>query len=239
MSSILKSIRKKIGLFNLKRAFKKVSANISNLPLQMRPDELLNIAFSSQYDLIQPWQNKSEIIEVLRIIEKNPPKTVLEIGTANGGTFFLLSRMANENALIVSVDLPGGKFGGGYPSWKEKVYKSFAKGKQRIELLRANSHELQTFNKVKEIFGQHKIEFMFLDGDHTYEGVKQDMEMYKELLADEALVMFHDVVPHFNPIYGVEKFWNEIKRDYEHKEFIEDMKQDGKGLGLIMFKRKK
>jgi hypothetical protein len=39
----------------------------------------------------------------------------LEIGTARGGTLFFLTRLASPHATIVSVDLPGGPFGGGYP----------------------------------------------------------------------------------------------------------------------------
>jgi cephalosporin hydroxylase len=57
-------------------------------------------------------QIKEEILELLKILEKFKPKTILEIGTFNGGTLFLFSRIADSNAIIVSVDLPGGKFGG-------------------------------------------------------------------------------------------------------------------------------
>jgi predicted O-methyltransferase YrrM len=239
MANLIGTLRKKAGLIKLKWAFKKLSAKFNSVPSKIDPDKLLDIAYSKEYSLIEPWQNRAEIVEVLKIIAKNPPKSVLEIGTANGGTLFLLTRMAQDDALITSVDLPGGKFGGGYPKWKEFVYKSFAKNNQKINLLRANSHEKQTFNMVSDIFKKQKIEFMFIDGDHTYEGVKEDFLTYQALLADNALVMFHDIVPHFNPIYGVEKFWNEIKHQYTHLEFIESNQQDGKGLGLIFYKKDK
>ena len=38
------------------------------------------------------------------------------------------------------LDLPGGGFGDGYVAWRSPVYRSFAMGKQRIELLRGDSH---------------------------------------------------------------------------------------------------
>src|ERR1700758_80056 len=160
MSNIFSSLRKKIGFFNLQRAFKNISRKIAALPNRIGTDELMRIAYSKEFSLIEPWQEKEEIIEVLRILEKNPPKSVMEIGTANGGTLFLLTRMADDKATILSVDLPGGKFGGGYPEWKEPVYKSFAKQTQKIDLIRANSHDSETFKKVAAYFKDTKVEFM-------------------------------------------------------------------------------
>ncbi len=236
---MLSSIRKKIGLFNLQRAFKKISAKIAQLPETLTHKELMDVAFSKEFELVEPWQEKDEIVEVLRIIEKNPPKNVMEIGTANGGTLFLLTRMAAPDAHILSVDLPGGKFGGGYPDWKEPVYRSFAKKNQTVNLIRANSHDKETFAKVSGYLKSKKVDFMFIDGDHTYDGVKEDFNTYKEFLADNALVMFHDIAPHPNPIYGVDKFWKEIKQQFESKEFVKDWYEGGRGLGLLTYTTKK
>ncbi|MEI8136871.1 MAG: class I SAM-dependent methyltransferase [Bacteroidota bacterium] len=238
MANILSEIRKKIGLYNLKNAFKKISDKIAGLPSSLPPNQLLDIAYSKDFSLIEPWQERTEIVEVLNILEKNPPKSVLEIGTANGGTLFLLTRMASKNASILSVDLPGGKFGGGYPEWKEPIYKSFAKKGQTVNLIRANSHDKETHSRVASFFKDKKVDFIFIDGDHTYEGVKQDFENYKEFLTDGALVMFHDIAAHPNPIYGVDKFWKEIKQEFEHKEFVKDWFDCGRGLGLLFYKKK-
>jgi cephalosporin hydroxylase len=239
MANIFSSLRKKIGFYNLQRAFKNISHKIAALPNRIEPDELMRMAYSKEFGLVEPWQETEEIIEVLRILKKNPPKSVMEIGTANGGTLFLLARMAADNAVILSVDLPGGKFGGGYPEWKEPVYKSFAKTTQKIELIRANSHDPETLKKVSSYFKDTKVEFMFIDGDHTYEGVKQDFETYKQFLAEGAMVMFHDIAPHPNPIYGVDKFWKEIKTQYPHNEYVKAWDDAGKGLGLLTYTNKK
>ena len=40
----------------------------------------------------------------------------------------------------MSVDLPLGHFGGGYPLFKAPLYRSFARVGQSIELVRADSH---------------------------------------------------------------------------------------------------
>jgi len=146
---------------------------------------------------------------------------------------FLFSKLAADNALIISIDLPGGKFGGGYPEWKVPVYKKFTKPGQKLELLRANSHEKSTPEKIKKLLNGRKVDFLFIDADHTYEGIKTDFHLYSELVADKGVIAFHDVAPHPNPAYGVNKFWNEIKGNYKHEEFVKDSKQSGLGIGVL------
>lgn len=37
-----------------------------------------------------------------------------------------------------------------------------------------------------------KIDVLFLDGDHSYEGVKKDFELYSTILSDNGIIIFHD-----------------------------------------------
>jgi hypothetical protein len=39
---------------------------------------------------------------------------------------------------------------------------------------------------------------IFIDGDHTYEGVKRDIELYFPLLKPNGLILFHDYLPLLN-----------------------------------------
>src|SRR5215216_3889291 len=59
-------------------------------------------------------QKRSEIGALLQILAADTPRRVLEIGTARGGTLFLVSRVSHPRATLATVDLPGGPFGGGY-----------------------------------------------------------------------------------------------------------------------------
>jgi hypothetical protein len=36
------------------------------------------------------------------------------------------------------------------------------------------------------------IDLLFIDGDHSYEGVKKDFELYSKLLSDKGLIILHD-----------------------------------------------
>jgi hypothetical protein len=97
---------------------------------------------------MKPQQVIEEITELLDMLVINKPKFVLEIGTAGGGTLFLLSRVASSDASIISIDLPGGFFGGGYFSSKIPFYKTFATRSQKIYFVREDSHLPQTFQLV-------------------------------------------------------------------------------------------
>jgi cephalosporin hydroxylase len=198
--------------------------------------DTLDFAFSFQAFgvSIKPAQVKYEIAKLLEIVAELKPKVVLEIGTAGGGTLFLFTRVADPEAKIISLDLPGGPFGGGYPRWKIPLYKSFSKEGQKIYLIRRNSHDPQTLREVKGILGDEKVDFLFIDGDHTYDGVKMDFEMYSPLVKKGGIIAFHDIV-HGSPknVGGVPRFWAEIKHKYRCVELVNDWSQNGYGIGVI------
>ena len=87
--------------------------------------ELIDFVFGFGDGFLKPLQVRSELQRALEEIEALKPRFVMEIGTAMGGTFFLLARAAAKDAYLVSLDLPGGRWGGGYSNWKTWVYRRF------------------------------------------------------------------------------------------------------------------
>lgn len=225
-------IKKHISKFLIKRGFKSLVKEIGNLN-EMDSKETIDFLFSKKSELITPWQFKEELLQLAQEIEIMKPEIIVEIGTANGGTLFMASRLASINALIISIDLPGGEFGGGYPDWKIPIYKSFARKNQTIELVRENSHSDQTFEKLQNLLNGQKIDYLFVDGDHTYEGAKMDFEKYRTLVKKGGKIGFHDIVIHKESKCDVYKLWNEVKKNYEYQEFVNDWEQNCFGIGLI------
>lgn len=220
----------KLDIFILPYALLKMKAlNKKSLNL----DDWVNISFYNFWLLIMPMQVQEEILELLRILDEIKPKVILEIGTARGGTLFLFTRVASEDATIISIDLPGGKFGGGYPKWKIPLYKAFSLANQQIHLIRADSHDQETLRKVKNILNNRKADFLFIDGDHSYEGVKKDFEMYSPLVRKGGIIAFHDIVPGLKEnVGGVPEFWKEVK-NMDSKEIVKDWNQEGNGIGVL------
>lgn len=205
--------------------------------------KLVDLVFSFEYKQkirsswvvsLKPLQVKSEIAELCRIIQETNPKTIVEIGSASGGTLFLFAHVACPKR-IISVDLPSGTFGGGYPFWKIPLFKSLAK-KNVIELVRADSHREETLSKIRILLKDKEVDFLFIDGDHTYQGVKQDFQMYSPLVRKSGIVAFHDIVKH-DPTSPceVDKFWSEIKPKFKHLEIIENQNQKWAGIGVLYF----
>jgi predicted O-methyltransferase YrrM len=191
-------------------------------------------------------QVRSEIAELGRVLQAAAPKRSLEIGTNYGGTLLLLCRLSPPDAKIISVDLPYGRFGGGYPRRKVPLFRAFPRSTQELHLIRADSHSPKTKDQVLRILKGEPLDYMFIDGDHTYAGVQHDFQMYAPLVRSGGIVAFHDIVVHKGETdCEVSKFWTEIKQRYRYREIVVDPSQgsppiaitgapmDTSGLGLL------
>jgi predicted O-methyltransferase YrrM len=171
-------------------------------------------------------QVRSEIVELGKILQAAAPKRSFEIGTNYGGTLLLLCAISPPEAKIISVDLPSGQFGGGYPRRKTPLFRKFPRAGQQLHLIRADSHAQETKERVMRILDGEPLDYLFLDGDHTYAGVQRDFEMYAPLVRSGGIVAFHDIVTYKRETEcQVSRFWNEIKHHYRHREIVEDLNQ--------------
>jgi len=187
---------------------------------------------------LKPLQLRSEVVRFLEVVRKEKPKTLVEIGTAQGGTLLMLCRVISPEATIISIDLPQGPYGGGYPAWAAPFYRAFARRTQKIHLLRANSHTEETRDRLRSILNGQTIDFLFIDGDHTYPGARQDYELYSPLVTPGGMIGFHDIAPNSpSEEYGVPRIWTELKSGHRNEEIIEDLGQRGYGIGLLWKKK--
>lgn len=201
-----------------------------------QPDKAVIRAYKyrghGQYKTISPYQNPSELIRLTRLIQDQQPKTIVEIGTDRGGTLYVWTQALPSAERFVSIDLPGGDFGGGYSTGRATFYSSFTQ--KPVTCLRKDSHNPATKKALVNAINHEPIDFLFIDGDHTYPGVKQDHTMYKDLMADDGIIAFHDILP--NPEASrcnVDRFWDGIKPDHTTTEIIADEDQGGGGIGVI------
>jgi predicted O-methyltransferase YrrM len=187
------------------------------------------------YKTIEPRQNPLEIEELYRAVCGLKPQRVLEVGTARGGTLYLWTQAATDDATIVSVDLPMGDFGGAYPVEKVPFYQEFARPAQQLHLLRKDSHDQQTVLEVRQLFGGGAVDFAFIDGDHTYDGVKADFFNYGPLVRPGGLIAFHDILTRPDmPSIQVDRFWQELKGKYRTHDIIGSDASGRKiGIGLL------
>jgi len=195
-----------------------------------------NVTFDQAYAFadaeIGMMQKPQEIHWLFELIRAARPRVVLEIGLYHGGTFFLWSRAAAPNAHLLAIDTrPVGRLGAWSPFCL--VRRSFAVGSQRVTLLMdSDSHSESTLRRVMALLDGRPVDFLFIDGDHSHDGVWQDFNMYSPLVAPGGLVAFHDVS--LNPLEwtkGVAQFWREFTIDHETEERVAN-DEPGFGIGV-------
>ena len=185
----------------------------------------------SKHPFLGQQQKDSEIKQLYEIVAARQPRSVLEIGTAGGGTLFLWCQAAHPQATIVSIDLPCGIHGGGYPKWKSLVYKKFKQPRQTLKLIRGNSHSHKALQEVVAYLPN--IDLLFIDGGHRYMDVLSDFYHFLFLVRPGGMIVFHDIVPHTDQTCQVDKFWQEIKGQFKTQEIVEDWNQKTCGIGII------
>jgi hypothetical protein len=197
------------------------------------PNDLLLFLFSPEARLIRPSQLPVEFERLLSRVSELAPIRVLEIGTNNGGTLFAWTRVAGERSTIISLDLPGGGFGGGYPAWRRHLYRAFALPFQRLHLIEGDSHAPSSIAAVRKILGAEPLDFLLIDGDHTYDGVKLDFENFAPLVRPGGLIAFHDISEHHDPSCDVRRYWLEVSRGKIATELMASPPEGWAGIGVI------
>ncbi len=233
LKKIIKSRRlDALRLFFYPYAMIKISGEIKN---NFTAETAVNFVFKRFGRFLKPYQVKSEIVALAKMVEELKPKTVVEIGTSTGGTLFIWSRLSKKDAHLISIDLPGGENNWAYPLWKGSFYRKFAVPPQKMDLIRDDSQTKETLEKVRKMLDGKPIDFLFIDGDHSYQGVKKDYELYSPLVRQGGIIGFHDIVQSpVTTIVGVQVLWNEIKNGKNFKELVENWNQPWGGIGIII-----
>jgi len=196
------------------------------------------------------------------------PIKVLEIGTKFGGTFYIWNKL-NElltrdrehwshwdvSDLCISIDMSDGGIHGGIGDEEmDKRDLWFCERFPNCHFIRGNSHSKETFaelanglmssNDYKKEIDPYKhgyFDFLFIDGDHTYEGVKQDWEDYSPFLKKGGIAVFHDTVisdrHHERNVY-VGEFWRDLTslRLFDGQEIDKDICSiDGNWWEIVEF----
>jgi predicted O-methyltransferase YrrM len=175
-------------------------------------------------------QKVSELTPLVRLLERRRLDTVVEIGTARGGTFATWCAVAEPEAVLVSIDLPGGMYGGGYTEQEAERYRSWSRPGQQLHFLRADSHAETTRDALAAILHGGPVDFLMIDGDHSYEGVAADYRMYSRFVAGGGLIAFHDILPHPRvPDCQVDRLWAELRGTAQNMEFTDP--DDDRGWG--------
>ena len=152
-------------------------------------------------------QRISEFKEVLKLIEERGVKTILEIGAYEGGTTAAFLEMGCK---VVSIDLE---------------HKSNLQHENLIKII-GDSHNQSTgfaLNDAMINLDIDEFDLLFIDGDHTAEGVEKDFSMYYDSVTVDGVICFHDIKDSkFHAKHGcfVNKFWSNFAEKNKHRHDI-------------------
>jgi cephalosporin hydroxylase len=185
---------------------------------------------------VRPEQKRSEILGLLTLLQGLKPGRLCEIGGRAGGSLALFAHVAQPSARLLSIDL-------GYKPGQDAALRALAVSSQSVTCLAADSHAPETVRAVSDWLGGTELDFLFIDGDHTFDGVAADLAMYGPFVRDGGLVAFHDIVPDSRSRGGpvtssdagdVPRFWQSLKDGRRQvQEIIDDPQQDGFGIGVL------
>jgi predicted O-methyltransferase YrrM len=177
---------------------------------------------------VPAFQNLHEIGCLFDHVALRPHARVLEIGSLYGGTLWYWSHLPSIE-LLVSVDLPSE-----WPAVAEGVrearpnWGNWFSPRCQFYSITGDSHHPHTLDRAR---GFAPFDFMFIDGDHTYEGVRDDWRIWDVLLVPWGVVAFHDTWPNFDRHEpGVVRWVDELRHEMPSIEWT-----DPDGVGITAF----
>ena len=213
--------------FNRYVALKKIK-NLHRKPYKLESIVEQAIDFKTTgFFKIKSVQKTSEIQSLALAVSKLKPKNILEIGTCDAGTLFIWSNIASQK--VITCDIHG-------DNRRTKFYESFPPENSdcSVKTMSGNSHDASFKESVKEELAGEKVEFLFIDGDHTEKGVEQDFNDYKDFVRPGGIIAFHDILEKQpTPANQVYYLWERLKNNHEVQEFVDDSEQCGYGIGII------
>jgi len=134
----------------------------------------------------RPFHFHSHLLYDIRSSLGSHPINYLEIGTAYGMTVSLVASHAyTTNCYSIDLGFPEGA-----DLIVEKNVNTFKNKTSTFTYLKGNSRDPDIINRVNSEVNN--FDFIFIDGDHSFDGVIQDFNNYSKLLKSGGVLVFDD-----------------------------------------------
>jgi hypothetical protein len=177
------------------------------------------------------WQYPNQFSKYLYWLTKYASKinSYYEIGSRSCGAFILTVELIKKfnihnNCVATACDLIE----------PNELILDYLSNNKYVNYVRTNSHE-KTFI---EFMQNNKYDLIFIDGDHSYDGVKKDSEATRNA---SNIQVFHDITN--DHCEGVVKYWQELKNElidthnfYEFTDQYDSVNGNFLGIGCAVKK---
>jgi len=164
----------------------------------------------------------------------NKPEKILCIGSQQGFIPAICATACRENNYGHVDFVDAGKYKNENNSWggigfwkKNNPHKHFA----IFNLNKYITSYIMTSKQFANKYKKRKYEYIYIDGDHSYKGIKYDFKTFWPRLAENGIMAFHDI--HLKGLsqgkeYGVWKLWQELRQNNKLSFIIRE-----NGVGFI------
>jgi len=219
VKSLIKKILNRFGLDIVK--LEKVSSSDNPYSQYSKVNhKIIDIEMLGKMSLTIPGMITPEAGRFLYVLcyMQNLKGDVVEIGSWQGRSSTFLARAVQEsnNGNFYAIDHFGGNVGkesfykvdGTLNGLKEKFINNISRFGLSDVVQLLDMHNTEAAKKLKE----HTIRFLFIDGDHTKEGVSKDIELFFQRLTKGSIVVFDD---YFEGFPGLIEAVDEILEQYD------------------------
>jgi predicted O-methyltransferase YrrM len=188
------------------------------------------VVAQEEFGIVQIEQEIAALIDFLAGLR---PRIVGEIGLRDGGNTYLFLQCLPTLETMISLDVQ---------LRNVARLRRVARRGQRLHAIEGDSKAPGTVRSVARRLGSARFDLLFIDGDHSLDGVAGDLRAYYPLVRAGGAIVFHDIVParmdaapDSNLYTGdVPSLWSVVRPHFEHREFVADWGQGGFGIGVIL-----
>lgn len=142
--------------------------------------EEFDIEFNS---LTHIGQNADELWEVVQELQSRGVRSMIEIGVSRGGSMWIWN-LATQQGQTIGVDNEDR-----ITSSQEPIFWEFT---PNITYIVGDSHSSEIIQQVASVLNGAQVDFLWIDGDHSYKGCKADFENYSSFVKPGGLIGIHD-----------------------------------------------
>jgi predicted O-methyltransferase YrrM len=144
---------------------------------------------------------------------------IVDIGTAAGGSAFVMALASKPDIQVITID--------------PVVNRDFIGNRQSLGLEKKVFFMNETSKSVFKNWSGRMIDMIFVDGVHSYEGVKSDLKISFPYLKKDCVIAIHDIFLYDDTIGKlVDQLVN--VHDIKPLETIDDIFKDERRIGMFI-----
>ena len=145
--------------------------------------------FQEVFNSVHIVQDPTELFWLVNLVEKLNPKIIIEIGVEDGGSLKFWEQLLPEGGTLIGIDICDPQ---------PKVAWNWRGSSREIHLINGNSGDINVLQGVLQILNGRKVDFLFIDGEHSNQAVQRDFSLYSGFVRSGGLVGFHDLFEAMN-----------------------------------------